>query len=498
MDSNIFYAHNQTQRERFKYAPKPTPFRVRITRDMNTRGLSTSDPARERVYLDFYNLDEAPFSITPDPEYLFYSVTHQNAINKLLYGINSRMGFLLLVGEVGTGKTTICRSLLDNLVDKASTVYIINPSLSGTELISSILDDLGIAYAKEASKKELIDALNTFFLASDNDKPVVIIIDDAQTMHIDSMEDMRLLSNLETDKEKLLQILLVGQPELLTQLSRPELRQLKQRVALTCRLDVLSRTEVEGYISRRLFVAGDKGHIRFRSDAIRRIFSISKGTPRLINRICDYALTAGYVADTHEISQGHVKKAVKELKGLWGGDTSAVSSASGRRKWLLILALISLVYSGIVVAVWYKAPRHLSSTPMAESVPTTDPKPFPIALARLQASQLGASLEKNMAEIKLESEAPPPLETAAIPPDGQKKVYIIRVASFRTLQRVEKATAQLRRNGIQSYSKFVDLGEKGQWYGIYTGSFKSLEEAKQFRTAHDLYDAVIEHRTIEK
>ena len=465
---------------------------------MNTRGLSTSDPARERVYLDFYNLDEAPFSITPDPEYLFYSVTHQNAINKLFYGINSRMGFLLLVGEVGTGKTTLCRSLLDKLTDNAYTVYIINPSLSGTELISSILDDLGIAYPKEASKKELIDALNTFFLTSDSNKPVVIIIDDAQTMHIDSMEDMRLLSNLETDKEKLLQILLVGQPELLTQLSRPELRQLKQRVALTCRLDFLSRSEVEGYISRRLFISGDKGHIRFKSDAIRRIFSVSKGVPRLINRICDYALTAGYVADTHEISQGHVKKAVKELKEIGEGNPGAMSSASGRRKWLLIIALLSLVYSGILVTVWYMAPRHFSSTPMVESVSRTDPKPIPIAMAKLQASQLGSSLEENMAEIKLESETPPPLETATIPPDGQKKAYIIRVASFRTLQRVEKATARLRKNGIQSYSKFVDLGEKGQWYGLYTGSFKTLEEAKQFRTDNNLYDAVIEHRYIEQ
>ena len=215
---------------------------------MNTRGSLTSDSARERVYLDFYNLNEAPFSITPDPEYLFYSVTHQNAIDKLLYGINNRMGFLLLVGEVGTGKTTICRSLLDNLADKTSTVYIINPSLSGTELISSILDDLGIAYPKDASKKELIAALNNYFLSVDDRKPVVIIIDDAQTMHIDSLEDMRLLSNLETDKEKLLQILLVGQPELLTQLSKPEMRQLKQRVALTCQLDALSKAEVEGYI----------------------------------------------------------------------------------------------------------------------------------------------------------------------------------------------------------------------------------------------------------
>ncbi|MDX2446502.1 MAG: AAA family ATPase [Desulfobacterales bacterium] len=471
---------------------------------MNTRGPSTSDSTRERVYLDFYNLDESPFSITPDPEYLYYSVTHQNAINKLLYGINSRMGFLLLVGEVGTGKTTICRSLLDNLENKASTVYIINPSLSGTELISSILDDLNIAYPKDASKKELINALNSFFLTADSDKPLVIIIDDAQTMHIDSLEDMRLLSNLETDKEKLLQILLVGQPELLTQLSRPEMRQLKQRVALTCRLDALSRTEVEGYISRRLFVAGDKGRIRFKSDAIRRIFSISKGTPRIINRLCDYALTAGYVADTHEISQGHVKKAVKELKGLWEGDTSAISSASGKRKWLLILAVISLVYSGIVVAVWYMAPRYLptpplaGSPPIAESLPQTKLEPVPVAMAKQEAPQPGATLEENMAKTTRENETPPPMETTATSPDKRNKTYIIRVASFRTLKRVEKATAQLRKNDIQSYSKFVDLGEKGQWYGLYTGRFKTLEEAIQFRADHKLYDAVIEHRYAEE
>jgi len=465
---------------------------------MNTRGSLTSDSARERIYLDFYNLNESPFSITPDPEYLFYSVTHKNAIDKLLYGINSRMGFLLLVGEVGTGKTTICRSLLDNLAGKTSTVYIINPSLSGTELISSILDDLGIAYPEDASKKELIAALNNYFLSADDRKPVVIIVDDAQTMHIDSLEDLRLLSNLETDKEKLLQILLVGQPELLTQLSRPEMRQLKQRVALTCQLDPLSKAEVEGYISRRLFIAGDKGHIRFKSDAIRRIFSISKGTPRLINRICDYALTAGYVADTHEISQGHVKKAIKELKGLWEGDTGAISSVSGKRKWFLILVMLSLFYSGVVVAVWHLATRTPLSTPIAESPPKVEPTPLPVVIPKQQASQLGAPLLKNMTEAPLENEGPAPVEAAAIPPQKQNDFYIIRVASFRTLKRVEMAATQLKKNGIQSYWKFVDLGERGQWYGLYTGNFKTLEKAKQFRVDHNLYGAVIEHRYDKK
>ena len=464
---------------------------------MSTTEPSTPDTARERVYLDFYNLAEAPFSITPDPEYLFYSATHQNAINKLLYGIKSRMGFMLLVGEVGTGKTTICRALLDSLEGKAFTVYIINPSLSVTELISSILDDLGIRYPKDASKKTLIDTLNNFLLSADDSKPIVVIIDDAQTMHIDSLEDMRLLSNLETDKKKLLQILLVGQPELLTQLSRPEIRQLKQRITLTCRLDLLPRAEIEGYISRRLFISGDKGRIRFKPDAIRRIFAISRGIPRLINRICDYALTAGYVADSYDISQGHVKKAVKELNEVGEGASPAMTSVSSKRKWLLMLALLTLVYSGIVVAVWNLSPRILPSTPVALSPANSEPKSYPVAMAMQQASQLGATLESNMVRT-LPIETPPQVQAADVSTAERTDVFIIRVASFRTLERLEKAMAQLLRNGIQSYSKFVDLGQRGQWYALYTGRFDTLEEAKQFRTDNDLFDAIIERRTVEK
>ncbi len=144
------------------------------------------------------------------------------------------------------------------------------------------------------------------------------------------------------------------------------------------------------------------------------------------------------------------------------------------------------------------APRFIASIPQAESTPDTKPKPLPVAMAEQQASQLGSPLEENMAKTTLENETPPPVETTASSPDERNKTYIIRVASFKTLQRVEKATTQLRKNGIQSYSRFVDLGEKGQWYGLYTGSFKTLEEAKQFRTDHNLYDAVIEHRYVEK
>jgi general secretion pathway protein A len=193
---------------------------------------------KSRVYIDFYKLKEPPFSITPDPEFLFLSQTHQSVIERVLYSMDTRMGFILLSGEVGTGKTTICRSIIDTLSAKAEIVYIINPSLSGRALIASILDDLGIPYVADASKKDLIDQLNNFLLYRDcSNRPVVIIIDDAQTMPLEVLEDLRLLSNLETDKEKMLQMLIVGQPELEDNLSRPEMRQLRQRIFVNCRLE---------------------------------------------------------------------------------------------------------------------------------------------------------------------------------------------------------------------------------------------------------------------
>jgi len=460
-----------------------------------TSGYSRTDVAKSRVYLDYYQLKEAPFSITPDPEYLFYSATHKNAIDKLIYGINSRLGFLLLVGEVGTGKTTICRTLLDNLTHQASTVYIINPSLSGRELIFSILDDLGVNYAEDATKKKLIDILNTFLLNHEQNKPVVIVIDDAQTMHADALEDLRLLSNLETDKQKLIQILLVGQPELLQRLAKSDMRQIKQRVGLICRLDVLTSDEVKGYIARRLFISGDNGHVRFKSNALRRIYDLSGGIPRLINRICDYALTAGYVDDSHEIYRVHVKKAVKELKDLEATEKKPWKGRLDIWQWLSALALAILICCGGLVALWYLAPEYLVST-LGDPVPRQPVvKTFPIE----EPAKPVVAADAPPLESTPNPATPTPMDNAGKPPSEEsaamtEDVYIIRVASFRTMQRVEKAAAQLRTKGIDSYWELVDLGERGQWFGVYTGRFKTLETAKQFRKDHALVDAIIEHR----
>jgi len=275
-----------------------------------------SQAENSRVYLDFYELTEPPFAITPDPEFLYLSQTHQAALEKILYGIDSRLGFMLLTGEVGTGKTTLCRHLLDLLHDQADTVYIVNPSLTGKELISAILDDLGITYPQKATKKGLIDLLNRFLLERDATRPVILIIDDAQAMATDALENLRLLSNLETDKVKLLQILLAGQPELHERLGENQLRQLRQRISLHCRLELLDLREIEEYVARRLYASGSKGSLRFTPQGIKQILKFSGGIPRLINKICDYALVAGYVTNEFSIGPDHVRRAIQESGAL--------------------------------------------------------------------------------------------------------------------------------------------------------------------------------------
>lgn len=267
------------------------------------------------MYCQFYNLKERPFNVTSDPAFFFLSEKHKEALSHLLYGSTQRKGIIVITGEIGTGKTTLCRYFLDKLGSRTKTAFILNPYFSEAQLLEAIVKDFGIP-VRDKSRLALVDQLNRFLLReSESGNNVVLIIDEAQNLKPPQLEQVRLLSNLETDKAKLLQIVLAGQPELNQRLNLPALRQLRQRVMVRYHIMPLEKNEVRDYIDYRLDVAGSEGRINFSLDASARIFEFSGGTPRLINMICDRALLAGFVAETHVIGIGIVERCVEELSG---------------------------------------------------------------------------------------------------------------------------------------------------------------------------------------
>ncbi len=267
------------------------------------------------MYQEFFGLREKPFTLTPDPQFLYLSDSHRTAIDSLHYGIEQREGFIVITGDIGTGKTTICRAFLEKLDKNVKTAVIFNSFLTEEELLESILLDFGFP-SKGRTKKERIDALNKLLIyLLSKGKNAILIIDEAQNLSIPVLEQIRMLSNLETGKEKLLQIILFGQLELDQKLRSTELKQLNQRVAIRHHLLPLTRTEMESYISQRLMVAGSQGTITFSKSALNEIYKFSKGTPRLINLLCDRALLGGFVEQTYHIDKGITKKAKDSLLG---------------------------------------------------------------------------------------------------------------------------------------------------------------------------------------
>lgn len=267
------------------------------------------------MYLEYFSLTEQPFNMTPDPRFFYFSKKHEDALSNLLFGISGRKGFITITGEIGTGKTTLCRLLLNKLDKTVKTSLIFNPNLTTIELLQAINEDFGIE-GKSISKKELVDALNIFLLKALKDGGnAVLIIDEAQNLTPECLEEIRMLSNLETDKEKLLQIILVGQPELRKKLDLERLKQLNQRIALRYHLEPFDKNETHGYILHRLKIAGGSDKVFFTTQAMDKIYEYSKGTPRLINLLCDNVLLAGFVADTKTISHHLVKTAIKDMRG---------------------------------------------------------------------------------------------------------------------------------------------------------------------------------------
>lgn len=267
------------------------------------------------MYEAFFQLNESPFNITPDPRFLYYSPRHQEAFQLLQYGILHRRGFIQLVGEVGAGKTTVCRAVLASLPPTVKTGLILNPMLSSTQLLRAFLIDLGLK-PEGRDRLAYVEQLNAYLLTMMAEgKNVAIFIDEAQNLSSELMEQVRLLSNLETDQHKLLQIVLAGQPELQDRLDRHELRQLRQRITVRSRLSALDPVEVRSYIHHRLRVAGSPDDEVFDADASARVHEHSKGIPRLINNLCDRAMIAGYVSSSRLIRREHVEQAWQEMEG---------------------------------------------------------------------------------------------------------------------------------------------------------------------------------------
>lgn len=294
------------------------------------------------MYLNFFNLREPPFNLTPDPRFLFLSLQHEEALSHLLYGIYERKGFIEITGEVGTGKTVLCRALLERLDTTVSTALIFNSYLTEIELLQAITSDFGLTPG-DTTRKGYIDALNTYLLAEfAAGRNAVVLIDEAQNLEPMVLEQLRMLSNLETERGKLLQLVLVGQPELRAKLSTPQMRQLEQRIAVRFHIHELSRTETEQYIVHRLSVAGASHTVTWTRQALRMIHQDCGGIPRLINRLCDRALMSAYVQETRRITPKLVRQSTQELAGSW--------QAKPVRSRRTVPLLSSLVFAGLAGA----------------------------------------------------------------------------------------------------------------------------------------------------
>jgi len=266
------------------------------------------------MYLSFYGLTEKPFNATPDPKFLYMSPGHREALAQLVYGTQERKGFIVLTGKVGTGKTTLLHALCQRLNGQSAVSFVVNSTLPFDQLLEYVLEDLGITKVGESRAQRLI-ALNNFLIEQERaGQNTVLIVDEAQNLDPVTLEHIRLLSNFETPKSKLLQILLVGQPELKSRLNLPELRQLKQRIALRCQIPALTLEETRSYIRTRLRIAGARDLGLFLDSAVDQISAYSGGIPRLINTVCDHCLLFGYADQKRRIDRHVVSKAIKYLE----------------------------------------------------------------------------------------------------------------------------------------------------------------------------------------
>jgi general secretion pathway protein A len=347
------------------------------------------------VYTEFFGLNEKPFAITPDPRYLYMSARHTDALAHLLYGISESGGFIQLTGEVGTGKTTLIRSVLEQLPEKADIALILSPQLTTLEFLETITQELRCAPANERTVKAQIDVLNVALMrAHAEGRRVVLIVDEAQTLSPELLEQVRLLTNLETSKQKLLQIILIGQPELRELLDRPEMRQIAQRITGRYHLEPLTKEDTRAYVNHRLRVAGAQSDI-FTSSAIGALYKHSRGIPRLINVIADRALLAGYTQDRRSVDARLVSAAAAEVFGI-------------RRRapwWPLVTGVAGVL--AVVFGVGNLNNASRVAEPPREQFMSAVPAPSPTPTTSLSVATSG-DVAAAPAPVAAEPAAPPP------------------------------------------------------------------------------------------
>jgi len=332
------------------------------------------------VYTSYFGFKENPFSLTPDPSYLYLSPKHKEAFDHLLYGINERKGFIVITGGIGTGKTTLCRALLGTLDSSTKTALIFNAYMSDMELLRTINQEFGIgAGTPGQSKKDYIDSLNQFLLdIFSQGGNAILLIDEAQNLSHTVLEQIRMLSNLETEKEKLIQIVLVGQTELRELLTAPSLRQLNERIMVRYDLKPLDSKDIQGYVEHRLVVAGSRGNLRFTRGAFEAIYAYSQGNPRRINGVCDRALLIAYSKDEFTISKKTVQKAIADIRG-----DMALEPRTGPQKRVTSLSILLLVLVIVAGFGGWNFRKHISALisgekqiaiGKAENVPSVSPE----------------------------------------------------------------------------------------------------------------------------
>lgn len=413
------------------------------------------------MYEEFYGLKEKPFRLTPDPKFLYLSTRHREAMEHLAYGIAQKEGFILITGDVGTGKTTICRALLNRLNERATVALLLNPFFSEEELLRYILTDFGLT-PSGGTRLELLEELNQFLLGhASSGGSSVLIIDEAQNLSLDVLEQIRILSNLETEKDKLLQIVLVGQAELRERLKLPKVRPLDQRISVRYHLQPLKRKEIPRYVYHRLAVAGSEGRMSFSRISLRKIARFSQGVPRLINLICDRALLNGYAKQKYHITAVMVVQAAKSLRD----EEKAISIPSTLSKvsQAIVLVVIFLMLGWI----FYYSVLHDEFT-----------------------QPLNPSLSISESKIRKKIEAAPPNQ--ALPQKAPKETprveaysidktlpYTLHIASFRSQELALEEIQGLRHLNHPVYISKVNIPGKGIWHQVLIGKFKTQKEAME-------------------